>query len=82
MERITTEEIKLADGSIQKSYIVTCSVCGLPVFINTITKNPKDFDYYCVNCGNIVEEDVIDEIIRMNDQKQEFLKNDGLFFIP
>jgi len=69
MERIKVEQAKLADGSIQKTFLVKCSVCGEIVFINTITKNPKEYDYFCLNCGQFVEQDVMDEIIRMIDSE-------------
>jgi DNA-directed RNA polymerase subunit RPC12/RpoP len=65
MERIRIEQAQFADGSIQKTFIVKCSVCGEGVFINTITKDPEEYDYYCLNCGQFVEQDVMDEIIRM-----------------
>jgi len=65
MERIKVERAEFADGSIQKTFSVICSGCGKNVFINTMTRNPAERDYFCVDCGTFVEQDIIDEIIKL-----------------
>lgn len=70
-KRINIETAQFMDGSVRKTYHVTCSTCGKSVFINTITKSPIDYDYFCTRCGTFIENELIDEIIK--DMQQEYL---------
>jgi DNA-directed RNA polymerase subunit RPC12/RpoP len=62
-QRITKEEVELMDGSKAMIFTVACGECGKPVFINTVSKNPKHYDYFCIECGAFIEDAILDEII-------------------
>jgi NAD-dependent SIR2 family protein deacetylase len=57
------KNVILMDGSSAQAIIVKCGHCGEDVYINTITKNPEDFDYYCLKCGTFVPQSTMDTII-------------------
>ena len=63
----TVKTVQVADGTPQFSFTVECPGCGLDVWINTITRNPRERTYFCTNCQTIVPESTITEIIRYMD---------------
>ncbi len=58
------ETIQVATGAPQFSFTHTCQNCGLGVWINTISKDPADYTYFCLNCKTTVPKVVIHDIIR------------------
>ena len=64
-DHIIVEEGQFADGSVHRTFSVICSGCGEPVWINTITKNPRDYSYFCLKCNTFVDDGIIEEIAKM-----------------
>lgn len=72
--KIKVEFAELMDGNIYPIFKYKCESCKEEMWINTVTRNPKKRDYFCVNCGTWVPQKVIDRII-LEMELKNFKKN-------